>query len=165
MTKSNGGYDKNRKKLRFAKKTIFPEEGQLYGKIVKQNGNRRVDVEIFIDGNTRKTVVGSVAGSITKCHPKKDDYVICVPDYTGPNASVYGVIHKYFPSDYEKLKNDPNFNFGDELAKAIEEEVIDDEYMETTSRDNIYDGMDSEDEEEVDEEVNKVKFVPSLDDL
>jgi hypothetical protein len=177
MLKTNGGYHKDKKKIRFNNntKTIFAGEGEEYAQIVKKEGQHRVVLEILNKEKVKTQVVGLIVGKLRKFACNKGDYVICVQGYSGSSGKEYGVIHKYKSSELDKLWTDKKFYFEkdfDTVGIEDEDEPDDEEVYVKQSRDDIAKevmGSDSEDEDDKDqnkeEDGKKVVFVPSLDDL
>lgn len=158
--KGNGGYSKHRKNVSITSKTILADLDQYYGQVFKVEGSHRVTLEIYNDdGESLYKVVGLVVGKIRKMGIRKEDIVLCVPNYSGTNGDEYGVIHKYREIDYKNLMSDSRFRFT--VKTKIEEEPEEYEDNLKPTRDNILDDIDSDEEYEDKPTV----FVPSLDDL
>lgn len=179
---SHGGYNKNRKKVRNTNKEIpLQNEGQYYGRIVKKYGSFRYDIEIYAKkSDTTVTKVTGVFSGILKRRFKRsgcviDDYVLCIPNYSGPSGKDYGIVHIYKSSELPIIFQDNNFKFPTEqYRKEDVVEVTTNDDFRFNYEDGIYissdEESDDEDEDFSDEDENlnfkenKTKKI-SLDDL
>ena len=154
MPNAKGGkkFKRGKKNTSFEKKLIYkdPKEDQEYGKVVREMGNGRFEIQCF-DGKTR---MGIIAGNMRKrVWVNKDDIILFSKWEFTTDDDKCSIVHKYDIDESRKLQKEGEFP--DIINLDEENEFLDDDNFQFDYGDADGSSSDEENDDEEKRENNK----------